>query len=95
MRLDKSHVLKIFLVFAYYLLRDSGIKQKPSYIRVSRTYSHVKDFPKTGKSHPVFVWTGTIARRRGKFRLHSSQGQTAYDSKPYNPGERVSVIRAC
>jgi hypothetical protein len=53
--------LKIFLVFAYYLLRDSGIKQKPSYIRVSRTYSDVKDFPKTGKSHPVFVWTGTIA----------------------------------
>jgi aryl-alcohol dehydrogenase-like predicted oxidoreductase len=37
-----------------------------------QSYLAVKDFPKPGKSHPVLVWTGTIAIGRGKFRLISS-----------------------
>ena len=40
---------------------DYELKTVGTIVRVSRTYSHVKDFPKTGKSHPVLVWTGTIA----------------------------------
>ncbi len=34
-----------------------------------QSYFALKDFPKPGKSHPLLVWTGTIASRRGKFRL--------------------------
>jgi aryl-alcohol dehydrogenase-like predicted oxidoreductase len=37
--------------------------------RYPEKLEQVKDFPKPGKSHPVLIWTGTIAIGRGKFRL--------------------------
>lgn len=42
----------------------------------------------------VFIDEMGISLSLDRTHARSTQGQRAYDSKPYNPGERVSVIGA-